>query len=199
MPRIIAIAGGIGSGKSVVSRILREMGCHVYDCDSRAKMLMDESFDIKRRIAAEISEEAITGYGAVDRRVLASVVFADKEKLRRLNDIVHGAVRGDILRWAENLDVDVCWVESAIIYESGIDRMVDEVWSVEAPLELRIERVMARNGMSREEVEARIASQSGNEGIHAVHPATHPVVNDGVEPVLPRVLGLLDSLGCLKR
>ena len=192
MPRIIAVAGGIGSGKSVVSRMLRVMGRPVYDCDSRAKELMDRSDEIKRRIAGEISAAAINPDGSINRKVLADEVFADKAKLQTLNAIVHEAVRNDIRRWADSLDEPACWVESAIIYESGIDRMVDEVWEVYAPEELRIARVMSRNSCSREQVEARIASQSRPAGAGR-HPSVHTIVNDGVTALLPQVLSLLDD------
>ena len=170
MSRIIAITGGIGSGKSVVSRILSTMGHHVYDCDARAKVLMDNDVDIK-----------------------SGVVFADKAMLELLNGIVHDAVKADIRAWAEMQNEDVCWVESAIIYESGIDRMVDEVWEVCAPLGLRLERVMKRNGMSRSEVEARIESQRRPSDM-VLHSRTRMLVNDGVIPLLPQVTGLLSEL-----
>lgn len=193
MPRLIAIAGGIGSGKSVVLGILVAMGYQVYDCDSRAKALMDSSEEIKRHIAEEISSQAVTSDGTISRARLASEVFADKRKLEVLNGIVHGAVKRDIKDWAESLDVPFCWVESAIVYESGIDRMVDEVWMVDAPEELRINRVMSRNSMSREMVKARIEAQTWPEG-RIPHPVTRILINDGVVPLLPQILGLLGRL-----
>lgn len=193
MPRLIAIAGGIGSGKSVVSRILSVMGHPVYDCDSRAKMLMDSSAEIKRRVSDEISPLAVTSDGAIDRIKLASVVFADKSRLEVLNNIVHGAVRRDIMDWAESLDASVCWVESAIVYESGIDRMVDEVWMVDAPEELRIDRVMSRNSMSHEAVKARIDAQAWPAD-RVPHPMTRILINDGVAPLLPQILDLLATV-----
>lgn len=193
MPRLIAIAGGIGSGKSVVSKILVAMGYRVYDCDSRAKALMDTSEVIKRRIAEEISSRAIAPDGSIDRERLASEVFADKVKLEVLNSIVHGEVRRDIRDWAESLSDSVAWIESAIVYESGIDRMVDEVWMVDAPEELRISRVMSRSSMSRETVKARIDAQTWPED-RIPHPLTRNLINDGVEPLLPQILELLARL-----
>ena len=193
MSRIIAITGGIGSGKTVVSRILSTMGHHVYDCDARAKVLMDNDVDIKSQVYGEILKDSSVPEGPIDRKRLAGVVFADKAMLELLNGIVHDAVKADIRAWAEMQNEDVCWVESAIIYESGIDRMVDEVWEVCAPLELRIERVMKRNGMSRSEVEARIESQRRPSDM-VLHSRTRMLVNDGVIPLLPQVTGLLSEL-----
>lgn len=193
MPRLIAIGGGIGSGKSLVSRILVAMGYQVYDCDSRAKTLMDSSEDIKRHIAEDILSQAVTSDGTIDRAMLASEVFADKRKLDALNSIVHGAVKRDIKDWAESLNVPFCWIESAIVYESGIDRMVDEVWMVDAPEELRINRVMSRSSMSREMVKARIEAQAWPED-RIPHSVTRILINDGVVPLLPQILGLLAKL-----
>lgn len=192
MARLIAIAGGIGSGKSVVSRILRAMGKKVYDCDTEARRLMDSDENIKCRIEECIAPEVILADRSIDRRHLAAIVFADKKMLDTLNGIVHSAVRDDISRWkAANEKYGTLWVESAIIYESGIDAMVDEVWDVTAPVELRIKRVMSRNSMSREEVIRRIDAQSAVS--HQPHPRIRTLVNDEVTPLLPQIQQLMAS------
>lgn len=192
MARLIAIAGGIGSGKSVVSRILRAMGKKVYDCDTEARRLMDSDENIKCRIEECITPEVILADRSIDRRRLAAIVFADKKMLDSLNGIVHSAVRDDISRWkAANEKYGTLWVESAIIYESGIDAMVDEVWDVTAPVELRIKRVMSRNSMSREEVIRRIDAQSAVS--HQPHPCLRTIVNDEVTPLLQQIQQLIAS------
>lgn len=187
MKRITAITGGIGAGKSVVCHVVSAMGYPVYDCDSRARMLMDADCDMKRRISAEITPEAIDSDGKVNRACLAHCVFSNQSKLRRLNDIVHGAVRGDFARWADSQSSDRVFVETAILYESGFDSLVGEVWEVTAPLEERISRVQRRSGFSREEVESRIAAQTGEEA----HPSHLLIENDGVTPLLPQIMKLL--------
>lgn len=152
MKTLTAITGGIGSGKSVVSRVLRILGYPVYDCDSAAKSLMDADEEIKRRLIDEIDSLAVVD-GVIDRRRIAEVVFADAEKLAALNAIVHAAVREDIASWVFSQDSDRLFVETAILYESGLNRMVDAEWRVESPLELRIERTMRRSALSRSQVE----------------------------------------------
>lgn len=189
MKPLIAIAGGIGCGKSVVSHILSALGYRVYDSDSRAKKLMDNDDAIKQAIARQISPDAITSAGQIDRRHLAAVVFADKEKLQRLNSIVHGAVKRDIAAWRERHAAEPLWVESAIIYESGISEMVDEVWNVTAPEEIRVDRVVKRNGISPREVRLRIAAQAVP--VASPHEKVFTILNDDVQPVLPQVLNLL--------
>ena len=192
MTRLIAITGGIGAGKSVVSRILCATGYEVYDTDREAKRLMDRSADIKRRLCDEISPLAVNADGSIDRQHLASVVFANDAKLNALNAIVHGAVRDDIHRWLSlPHSRDVIFVETAILYQSRLDRIVDEVWDVIAPEELRIERVMSRNSCTREAVAARIAAQTYTPA--SPHSIIHTITNDGVNPLLPQLLKSLLS------
>lgn len=187
--RLIAITGGIGSGKSVISDILRAMGHKVYDCDTRAKALMDTDESIKNDLIDLISIDAVRNDRTIDRKLLSEIVFNDPDALSRLNSIVHKAVRADLRRWRDTSSDKTVWVETAILYASRLDREVDEVWEVTAPTELRVQRVMKRNSMSREQVLARISSQSTTAA--QLHPLTKAIVNDGVEPVLPQILSLL--------
>lgn len=187
--RLIAITGGIGSGKSVISDILRAMGHKVYDCDTRAKALMDTDESIKNDLIDLISIDAVRNDRTIDRKLLSEIVFNDPDALSRLNSIVHKAVRADLRRWRDTSSDKTVWVETAILYASRLDCEVDEVWEVTAPTELRVQRVMKRNSMSREQVLARISSQSTTAA--QLHPLTKSIVNDGVEPVLPQILSLL--------
>lgn len=190
MSRIIAITGGIGAGKSIVSRMLRAIGHDVYDCDSEAKHIMDTSAEIKQLIANEICAEAIEE-GMINRQRLAEAVFADAALLDRLNAIVHAHVRADIERWASTKEI--AFVETAILYQSGLDRMVHEVWHVDAPEAVRTERVMARSGLTAEQVKSRIEAQDAYE-VTTPHPHIYLIINDGTLPVLPRVEELLSCI-----
>lgn len=191
---IIALTGGIGSGKSVVATMLTIMGYSVYDCDSRAKALMDSSDEIKRTIAQDICAEAITPEGNIDRRRLSAEVFSDAEKLSRLNLIVHKEVRKDMMRWIASQDkLKPCFVETAILYQSGLDLVVDKVWEVTADTETRICRVMKRNSMERQQVVDRIKSQNSFK-CERRHSDVSTIINDGITPVLPRVEALFKDL-----
>lgn len=190
--RTIAVTGGIGSGKSVVCRILSAMGYEVYDCDSEAKAIMDTDAGMKRRIAREIAAGAVGEDGRLDRKAIADVVFADARKLEALNSIVHGAVRDDISRRARRAEcrgAQLFFVETAILYESGLDRMVDEVWEVTAPEEIRIRRAMRRDGSDYDRIKARVEAQEA--APKGSHPRVFRIVNDGVEPVVPQISKLL--------
>lgn len=185
--RLTAVCGGIGSGKSMVCSMLTAMGFPVYNCDSRAKALMDSDPEIRKAIARDIAAEALFESGEIDRRTLSAIVFADARKLATLNAIVHGAVRDDIARWTqtEGAKGKRLFVETAILMESGLDRMVDEIWLVTAPEEVRITRVGRRSGLTPEQTKSRIAMQKDPDGADAV------IVNDGVMPLLPQIERLI--------
>lgn len=188
---IIAISGGIGSGKSVVSRIVAVMGYAVYDCDSEAKRLMDSSNEIKTAIAEEISTDCIDSHGSIDRPKLSGYVFSDKKKLDALNRIVHGAVREDFARWCDrHKDDAILFVETAILYQSGMDAMVAEVWDVRASRQTRISRVMSRNGLTSRQVESRISAQDAFTPGH-LHPHTFDIDNNGTIALIPQITHLL--------
>lgn len=186
----IALSGGIGCGKSTVARVLKAMGYQIYDCDSKAKVLMDTSDEIKRRIKEEISAEAIVD-NAIDRAVLGNIVFNNPDALLKLNEIVHHAVRNDINCWLSGNDW-VCFIETAILYQSHIDCMVDEVWDVQAPMDIRIKRVMDRNGFTPEQVKSRIDSQQFTP--ERLHNNVHAINNDNTSALLPQIEALLSRL-----
>lgn len=187
--KVIAITGGIGSGKSVVCNILRANNFVVYDCDAEAKRLMDADVDIHYKLNTLIDPHVVVD-GKIDRRLLADIVFNDTEKLSTLNSIVHGAVRQDIAKKIKSVSATHFFIETAILYQSGLDKIVDEVWEVTAPRDVRIARVMARNSCTAADVERRIESQDRFTP-SSRHPHTVEIVNDGLVAVLPRVLSLL--------
>ena len=184
---VVLITGGIGSGKSVVSSILRANGYEVYDCDRKARRLMDSDAGMRRRLSNEVCADAIDGSGMIDRRKIASVVFSNPEKLAILNSIVHGAVKADILRHAQ--DNPLLFVETAIPVTGGLVELAEAVWQIEAPEQLRISRVMARNNVTAEEVKSRIEAQ-----VSECVSASVTIVNDDTTPLLPQVLDALAVL-----
>lgn len=191
--RLIAITGGIGCGKSVVSNILRALKYPVYDCDSEAKRLMNDSNYIKSEISKKISCEAIALDGSINRPVLAKIVFNDNKLLSQLNMIVHSAVKEDIINWTKQHQTQhTLFVETAILYQSGINLFVDEVWEIQAPIDLRINRVILRNNTTAEDVQSRINSQQYN--IEKLHDNTKYIVNDNIKPILPQILNLIKEL-----
>ncbi len=162
----IGITGGIGSGKSTVCSLFAERGIAVYDSDSRAKQLMTESEELRGQLIETFGEECYKD-GALNRAYLASQVFGNAEALARLNAIVHPAVRADFRTWAEQQQGAYVILESAILFEAGFDSEVDTTLAVMAPLEERVRRTMARDGVERESVMERIAHQMSDDELHS--------------------------------
>lgn len=178
--RKIAICGGIGSGKSTVCRMFAERGVAIYDSDSRAKALMAESAELRAALVAEFGEECYEG-GVLNRPYLAAKVFGSEEQLAKLNSIVHPAVKDDFLHWAEEQEGDYCILETAILFESGFDAVVDCSVAVLAPMPLRVQRAMERDGATKEQVEARIKAQMSDDEL--MRRANFAIVNIHLEDV----------------
>ena len=156
---LIGITGGIGSGKSVVSRICRIKGFAVYDCDSQAKSLMQSSEDIKGELRALLGEDVVCSNGTINKALLSDRIFSDTDIRSSVNKIVHEAVRKDIGEWINNQYSIYLFIESAILHTSHLDEIVDEIWHIEASKETCMYRVMERSNISRHEVELRMKSQ----------------------------------------
>lgn len=154
----VGITGGIGSGKSTVCRLFAQRGIAVYDSDREAKRLMTEDGALRAGITARFGAESYVD-GALNRRYLASRVFSDAQALADLNALVHPAVRSDFASWAERQAGPYVILESAILFEVGLEGAVDRTVAVLAPLELRLSRTCRRDGCDEEAVRRRMAAQ----------------------------------------
>ena len=195
---VICIAGGIGAGKSVVSRILRLNGYAVYDCDLEARRLMENDMSLRKSLSHIAGSDIYDAAGNLDRSVMSTRIFGDENLRRKVNAYVHDAVRCDIVLRKERSGGNLMFVESAIPVTSGLDRMCDMIWLVEAPVSLRIERVMARNAMSRDAVLSRIESQKGEEAeIKKLGRSgcirTEVIDNDDNASLMDRIINLLET------
>jgi len=181
---LIGLTGGIGSGKSTVARALEGLGYPVYDTDREAKRIIVENTVVRSQIEYLFGSDVYEGDRYRTEKVAAQV-FADRSLLDKLNRIVHPAVCFDVRHWAQRMEEQEpgkpCFVECAILFESGISAECDKVAEVTAPLETRILRTMLRDGASREQVERRIASQMTEE--ERCSRADIIIVNDGLTPV----------------
>lgn len=155
----IAITGGIGSGKTHISRMLQERGIPIYNTDDEAKRLMLSDEGIRQDLTALLGTDVYVD-GQLNKPVLASYLFADKENASRINDIVHPKVRQGFLRWLEgHRDKEIAGMECAILFEAGFEDAVDAVVMVYAPEALRIKRAMKRDHATEAQIRARIAAQ----------------------------------------
>ncbi|MBE6287883.1 MAG: dephospho-CoA kinase [Mediterranea massiliensis] len=188
----IGITGGIGSGKSVVSKLFELLGVPVYNSDIAAKRLTVTDATIRNGLIALLGE-GIYQADTLNKPMLASYLFADAEHARRVNAIIHPRVREDFRAWCQsNRDKKLVAIESAILVESGFVDEVDRVVMVDAPLEVRILRTMQRDNATRQQVEQRVKAQMADE---ARRKASQTILmNDNELPIMPQVLQLIASL-----
>lgn len=188
----IAITGGIGSGKSYVSHLLEDMNIPVYNADNEAKRLTVSDEGIRRELVALLGEE-VYKEGALNRPLVASYLFSDPAHAAQINAVIHPRVRKDFAAWAERLEgCEVAGMESAILYEASFEDTVDAVVMVYAPVDLRVQRAMYRDGASEEQVRARIAAQMDDD--EKCRRADFTVVNDGVRPLIPQLNAIIEQL-----
>lgn len=178
---LIGLTGGIGSGKSTIARELEARGFAVYDCDREAKRIIATDKNVQQQIIALFGEEAFVN-GVYNTTFVAKRAFSQKELLEQLNAIVHPAVKADIYQRSRSI-----FIESAILYESGLAPLCDKIFFVDAPEDLRIARTIARdyNGVASPDninkVRARIRAQQ-SPSIHHPSPVLH-INNDGNTPI----------------
>lgn len=182
----IGITGGIGSGKSYVCRLLEQRGYSVYDCDSAAKRLIVSSPSIRRRLTALIGPHTYFDDGSLNKGAVAAYLLASEAHANDIDRIVHPAVFRDFIQSGME------WMESAIIFESGICSLVDHVIVVTAPDEVRIQRVMNRDGISREKVLEWMSRQLPQEEVR--QRADFEIVNDGQADISQQLEAILKSL-----
>lgn len=187
----IGITGGIGSGKSVIASLLELSGVPVYIADTESKRLTETSPVIREKLTALFGE---TLYKAerLDKKLLASLIFGNPERLKQVNAIIHPEVNRHFQAWAEKQNTPLCAIESAILFESGFNRVVDVSLMVYAPMEVRIRRVLERDAVSREEVVRRISSQLPDEV--KKEKSDYVIFNDDRQALLPQVAAFLDGL-----
>ena len=187
---LIAITGGIGSGKSYVCQLLEKHGIKVYDCDAAAKRLMRTSATLRQQLRQLVGPQVYRGC-ILQKRVLAEFLLASEANKQAVNEIVHPAVALDFI------ESDYQWLESAILFDSGFHRRVpfSFVVCVSAPEAVRVQRIMARDGISEAKALEWIHRQMPQEQVEGL--SNFVIHNDGVVPLEPQVDKLIHQLDSL--
>ena len=154
----IGLTGGIGTGKTTVAKIFKILGIPVFDADIAAKDLMNNDEELKQKIREDFGDESYEN-GVLNRSYLAEIVFNDRYKLEKLNALVHPVAIQSGIDWAAKQNAKYIIKEAALMFEAGSAFNLDYVIGVFAPVDLRIARVMHRDGITKEQVEARMKNQ----------------------------------------
>ena len=195
-PHIIGITGGIGSGKSFISRLLTShFGIPVYDCDTEAKRLTLTSPVIRNQLLTLVGPNVYLPDGSLNRALLADFLFTQGHT-DEVNQIIHPIVRRHFCQWCDAHATSrplstrptphpLLAIESAILVESNFHTLCHDIWLVTAPLELRIRRAMQRDNASREQVLARINAQTTDD--ERKKHARHIIINDGAGDIIDKI------------
>ncbi len=196
LPLRVGVTGGIGSGKTTVCRIFESLGVPVYYADDRAKAIMTENKTVVKKITELFGSQAYLADGTLNRSFIAGIVFHDKKMLESLNAIVHPAVFEEGERWnEEQTGAPYTIKEAALLFESGGYKKLDKVITVFAPQELRIGRVMKRDGVSEEAVLARIKNQMADE--EKIKLADFVIYNDGKHSLVQQIWQIHQQISSL--
>lgn len=187
----IGLTGGIGSGKTIVARVFEVLGIPVYYADQEAKRIINENEIVKEQIIAQFGEIAYIN-NELNRSYIASIVFKDKSKLDLLNAIVHPITLKESECWMQSQNTLYAIKEAALIFESGAHKHLDFIIGVSAPLQLRIQRVVARDTTNAQDVYRRIENQMNEEDKLNLCDAI--IINDEQQLVVKQVLALHDRL-----
>jgi dephospho-CoA kinase len=184
--KCIGLTGGIGSGKTTVARIFSMLDIPVYNSDEAGRKITDQNTLVKNAIKKQFGNEVYCETDTLNREKLSAIVFNDSSALSKLNAIIHPAVAEDFKVWCENQNAPYVIKETAILYEHGLDKLLDGVIVVEAPDDLRIKRVMKRNGVSEENVRQRINKQLPQDEL--IYKADWVIHNNEQQLLIPQVL-----------
>ncbi|MCK5764272.1 MAG: dephospho-CoA kinase [Clostridiales bacterium] len=161
--KIIGLTGNIASGKSTVSKYLIENGYEVIDADLVAREVVEVDSKGLILIVENFGKEILNEDGSLDRKKLGSIVFSDKNKLSELNNLLHPLIRNEILNRIKNSTEQIVFVDAALLYETNLDKIVDEVWCVALDDDIQLDRLMKRDNIDKLDALNRIDSQESNE------------------------------------
>ena len=177
----IGITGGIGTGKSTVSKILIALGYPVYFSDDRAKWLMENNQQLVAELTRLIGDETYIA-GKLNRSFIAEKLFSNSQLKEKINELVHPVVRNDFNDWADSQQAPLLFQESALLVETGAYQLFDALIVVTAPLEQRIKRIQKRDGISINEINMRLTNQLAESEKIAV--ADYVITNDDHQPIV---------------
>tara|TARA_B100000609_G_scaffold21492_1_gene15389 strand:- start:1427 stop:2020 length:594 start_codon:yes stop_codon:yes gene_type:complete len=192
-PKLVGITGGIGAGKSTVSKICKHLGFKVYNSDDRAKEIVSEDSNIKKRIISLFGNNVYKN-GVLDRKFLSDKIFNDKGSLQNINSIIHPAVKKDFNNWViNNSNEKILFKESALLFESGAYKELDKIILIVSDKNLRISRVLNRDKLRKKKEIESIIDKQINE-VDAIKYADLVINNNHKKMLLPSVIREIEKL-----
>jgi dephospho-CoA kinase len=189
--KTIGVTGGIGSGKSIVCRVFQSLGIPVFNADEEARAIYDTEQTVLMEVKQAFGEHVFME-NMLNKVALAKIVFEDPEALNRLNNIVHPKVRQRFAMWKEAQNAPYIIREAAILIESGAYKDCDKIILVSANAAIRTERVIARSGLSEDDIRKRIANQMSDDERRAF--CQYEIVNDEDCAILPQIMVIHNSI-----
>ena len=187
----IGITGGIGSGKTLISSVIEHIGYPVFYSDIEAKNILEKDQKVKSEMV-ELFGEDIYILNKLNRQLLSNLLFSNISLIEKVNSIVHPIVRLKFDEWSKSKTTTIVFNEAAILFETEAYKKFDASILVVAPQEVRLERVMLRDGLSKEQIISRINNQWLDED--KINLATYVISNDGSEPILYQIENVIDQL-----
>jgi dephospho-CoA kinase len=187
----LGVTGGIGSGKTTVCRIFDVLRVPVFSADKEAKEIMESDDRIIRRINSIAGKDLYTN-GGLDRMELATIIFNDNTLLEKVNSLVHPVVIDHFRKWMLEQTAPYVIMEAAILFESGASKFVDRVATVVAPVEQRVERIIQRNKLSREQVMERMRNQMDDEA--RIKLSDYLIHNSENDMIIPAILNIHNDI-----
>lgn len=192
--KIVGLTGGIGSGKTYVSKIFSQLGVPVYYSDARAKELYQSDLDLKSEMIELFSDEVYESNGEINKTFLAKEIFNDPEKLERVNNLVHPAVKRDFEKWTLAQSAQYVIKEAAILIESKGHLNCDHVILVSAPKDLKISRIRSRDGSTIEQIQDRMSKQLSDDEKRPF--SQFEIINDESKLLIPQIMSIHEDLVC---
>lgn len=187
----LGVTGGIGSGKTCVCRVFNTLGIPVFSADHEARKIMDNDKGIIRRINSIAGKDLYIN-GSLDRVELATLIFNDNTLLDKVNSLIHPIVFEHFKKWEMEQTTPYVIVEAAILFESGASKLVDKIATVVAPIEERVDRVIRRNSLSREQVIERMRNQMDDDA--RIKLSDYVIHNSDNDMILPAILKIHEDI-----
>jgi len=187
----LGVTGGIGSGKTSVCRVFNVLGIPVFSADSSAMEIMNSDDSIIMRINSIAGKDMYVN-GILDRVRLASLIFNDSKLLEKVNSLVHPIVFDHFKKWEREQSSPYIILEAAILFESGASKLVDLILTVVAPVEERVQRIIRRNNLTREQVRERMNNQIDD--VARINKSDYVINNAENDMIIPAVLGIHEDI-----